>query len=114
MERIITAPTGERIVIEGHVHDDSWDVYVKNVNGHREISFRNAITWTETDKIAPPPFDAEAYLSQFDGEDREWREREIEEEAEARRLKQLETTHRGPNQPAAGSSKPMVSMSCSR
>ncbi|MFS4549094.1 hypothetical protein [Comamonas resistens] len=90
MERIITAPTGERIVIQGEVLEDAWDVYVKRVNGHREISFRNAVIWSETDKLAPPPFDPEAYLSQFDGEDREWRERELEEEAEARRLKKLE------------------------
>ena len=89
MERIITAPTGERIVIQGEVHEDAWDVYVKNVNGHREISFRNAVTWSETDKLAPPPFDAEAYLSQWDGEERAWREKELEEEAEAKRDKQM-------------------------
>ena len=89
MERIITAPGGERIVIEGQLIEDAWDVYVKNVNGHRETSFRNAIVWSETGKKAPPEFDREAYLSQFDGEEREWRERELEEEAEALRLKQL-------------------------
>ncbi|MDH1476632.1 hypothetical protein N5F13_19215 [Comamonas thiooxydans] len=46
---------------------------MKNVNGHREISFRNAIVLSETDKLAPPEFDRDAYLSQFDGEALEWR-----------------------------------------
>ena len=90
MERIITAPGGERIVIEGQMIEDAWDVYVKNVNGHRETSFRNAIVWSETDKKAPPEFDRDAYLSQFDGEDLEIRVRELEEQAEERRLRKLQ------------------------
>lgn len=90
MERIMTLPGGQRVVLNGEVLEDAWDVYVKNVNGHRETSFRNAVIWSESDKIAPPEFDREAYLAQFDGADREWRERELDEAEEARRLKQLE------------------------
>lgn len=91
MERIVTCKlTGRRIVCEATVVDDAWDIHVKNVNGHREISFRNAIVLSETDKLAPPEFDRDAYLSQFDGEALEWRIQELEDEAEARRLKQLE------------------------
>ena len=91
MEIIVTCKlTGRRIVCDAKLVDDAWDIHVKNVNGHREISFRNAIVLSETDKLAPPEFDRDAYLSQFDGEALEWRIQELEDEAEARRLKQLE------------------------
>lgn len=89
MERIMTLPGGERVVLHGEVLEDAWDVYVKNVNGHRETSFRNAVIWSETDKIAPPVFDREAYLAQFDGEELEIRVRELEREEAERRAKQL-------------------------
>lgn len=90
MERIVTCKlTGRRIVCDAQLIPDAYDIHVKHVKGHREVSFRNAIVLSETDKIAPPPFDAEAYLSQFDGADREWREQELKDEAEERRLKKL-------------------------
>lgn len=85
MERIVTLPGGERKVFKGHVHPDAWQVYTREINGHREVSFKNLVTWEETEDTPPMLWDD--YLETFDGEERAEREAMREREAEERREK---------------------------
>lgn len=43
---------GRSINLEGTVNPDAWDVCIKEANGHREISFKNAIDWVEQNETA--------------------------------------------------------------
>lgn len=92
MERIVTLPDGERKVFKGHVHDDAWEVYQRVVNGHREVSFRNLVTWEETDDR--PPLTWDDYIAQFEGDELEKRLKEREALLEEKREKKLKQNAR--------------------
>lgn len=87
MERIVSF-AGERVLLRGTVLEDSWEVVVRESNGHKELSFKNYVMWEDTGEICPPPF--EVYLAQFEGEDRAKREAEHAQELEEKREKQRE------------------------
>lgn len=85
MERII-----DGILYEGKLLPDVWDISVFEVNGHRELSARNAVEWHEVG-IAPPPSHetGDGYLgAPTAAQLAKWAKWEAEE-AEERRLKQL-------------------------
>lgn len=88
MERIVTLPDGERKVFKGTVHDDAWEVHQRFVNGHRETSVRNLVTWQETDD--PVPWTWEQYIAQFEGEELEKRLLQHEKEQAEKQRKNLE------------------------
>lgn len=50
MERII-----DGVLYESKIIPDAWDVRVFEVNGHREISARNAVVWEEKGFLPPNP-----------------------------------------------------------
>ena len=87
MERIVIIG-GERVLLKGIVIEDSWEVFTREANGHREVSFKNRVIWEDTGERAPLPVDQ--YLAQFDGEDLRTRLAEIEKEKEEKREKQRE------------------------
>ena len=87
MERIVSIG-GERVLLKGTVIEDSWEVFTREANGHREVSFKNRVIWEDTGERAPLPVDQ--YLAQFDGEDLRTRLAEIEKEKEEKREKQRE------------------------
>ena len=57
MERIVTLSDGSRILLEGKVIPDAWQVSQKCKNGHSELSFKPLVEWVESDSPAPLPFD---------------------------------------------------------
>ena len=88
MERIVTLSDGSRILLEGKVIPDAWQVSQKCKNGHSELSFKPLVEWVESDSPAPLPFDE--YVQQFDGEKLADRLKERELELLERREKQRE------------------------
>lgn len=88
MERILTLPDGQRIVLKGTVLDDAWDVSVRRANGHTELSFKNQVMWEETTDA--PPWLFEDYVAQFEGEEYDKRMAERAQELEEKREKQRE------------------------
>lgn len=86
MERIVNLPDGSRLLLEGKVVPDAWDVYQKRCNGHSELSFKPVICWTESDSPAPSHWDQ--YILQFEGEKLAERLKEREKELEEKREKQ--------------------------
>ena len=88
MERIVTLPDGQRVLLEGQIIPDAWDVYQKRVNGHMELSFKNQVSWSEVDSPAPAKWDD--YISQFSGDKLAERLAEHELELAERRAKQTE------------------------
>ena len=86
MQRIISLPDGSRLLLEGQVVPEAWDVYQKRSNGHTELSFKPVIQWVESD--LPVPFTFEQYLETLDATKRAERLAEHEKELEERRLKQ--------------------------
>jgi hypothetical protein len=65
MQRTVTLPDGERVVYDGEVIPDAWVVRVKEANGHREVSFSNAVQWTESDE--KPKWRLEDYQKNWPG-----------------------------------------------
>lgn len=49
MFRMITDSWGNKILLEGHVVENAWEVYQKRCNGHSELSFRPSVAWVESD-----------------------------------------------------------------
>lgn len=88
MERIVNLPDGSRLLLEGKVVPNAWDVYQKRCNGHSELSFKPCIAWSESD--SPPPSRWDDYIQQFDGEKLAERLKEREKELEEKREKQRE------------------------
>lgn len=87
MERIVTIG-GERILMRGTVIDDSWEVFVREANGHKELSFKNAVCWEDTGERAPDPHDV--YIQGFEGAEAAERQAQYEKELEEKREKQRE------------------------
>lgn len=89
MERILTLPDGSRVLLEGQVVPNAWDVYQKRCNGHSELSFKPHIAWSESD--SPAPFKFDDYIKQFSGEKllerQKDRERELQEIRDKQRQK---------------------------
>ena len=52
MERIVSIG-GERVLLKGTVIEDSWEVFTREANGHREVSFKNRVIWEDTGERAP-------------------------------------------------------------
>lgn len=88
MRRILELGGGRRLEFEGVLVLDAWEVFTKEANGHKEVSFKNAIAWTELGEFPSPSFDE--YLDQFDGEQRLKREAEHLKELEEKQAKQRE------------------------
>lgn len=88
MERIVSLPGGERIVLKGTVVPDSWEVFVRRSNGHSELSFKNQVIWEETDEA--PPAEWDQYLAGFEDEKLAERQAEYEKLLEEKREKQRE------------------------
>lgn len=53
MRKIIRMRGCEPIVMDGEVIPDAWVVHTRIANGHKEVSFRNDVRWTESDEKAP-------------------------------------------------------------
>lgn len=53
MFRIVVMPDGERVLLEGKVCPDAWDVRIWEANGHREISARPKLIWSEAGTLSP-------------------------------------------------------------
>ena len=87
MERIVSF-AGERVLLRGTVLEDTWEVLVKESNGHRELSFKNAVMWEDTGELCPPPF--EVYIQQFEGQELADRLAEREQELAEKLEKQRE------------------------
>ena len=87
MERIVSF-AGERVLLRGTVLEDTWEVLVKESNGHRELSFKNAVMWEDTGELCPPPF--AVYIQQFEGQELADRLAEREKELAEKREKQRE------------------------
>lgn len=87
MERIVTIG-GERVLLRGTVVEDSWEVFTRTANGHREVSFKNAVVWEDTGERAPDPHDV--YIQGFEGLDAAERQAQYEKELEEKREKQRE------------------------
>ena len=87
MERIVSF-AGERVLLRGTVLEDTWEVLVKESNGHRELSFKNAVLWEDTGELCPSPF--EVYIQQFEGQELADRLAEREQELAEKREKQRE------------------------
>jgi hypothetical protein len=93
MERIVTLPDGQRIVLEGQVVPDAWVVSQKRANGHVELSIRNHVIWAESDKQPGHPNLAwPDYIAQYAFDPAKQKRLELErlQELEEKRLQQLE------------------------
>ena len=88
MERIVNLPDGTRLLLEGKLVPNAWDVYKKCCNGHSELSFKPCIAWSESD--SPPPSPWNEYITQFSGEKLLERQKERENELAENRERQRE------------------------
>jgi hypothetical protein len=88
MERIVNLPDGSRLLLEGSVVQDAYEVFLKRHSGHTEISVKPVIHWVESD--SPPPANWEDYITQFSGEKLKERLKEREIELAERKEKQLD------------------------
>lgn len=84
MQRIVRLPDGERVVYEGVVIPDAWVVRTREANGHREVSFANAVEWTESEE--KPKWLLEDYQENWPGTNLSL----IEEKFEKERLERQE------------------------
>lgn len=87
MERIVSIG-GERVLMRGHVVEDAWEVFTRQCNGHRELSFKNRVIWEDTGERAPDTVDV--YLQGFDGVELAERKAQHEKELEEKREKARE------------------------
>lgn len=87
MERIVSI-CGERMLFRGTVVEDSWEMYTRTANGHREVSFKNAVVWEDTGERAPDSHDV--YMQGFEGLEAAERQAQHEKELEEKREKQRE------------------------
>ena len=91
MQRIVRLPDGQRVVYEGVVIRDAWVVRTREANGHREVSFSNAVQWTELDE--KPKWDLEDYRKNWPGMNLSLIELQFEKERLERQEKALRASH---------------------
>lgn len=91
MERIVSIG-GERVLLRGTVVEDGWEVFTREANGHREVSFKNVVVWEEVGLApmsdGPQGMPPGSYL--LDSLEQEKRDLELAKEIEEKREKQRE------------------------
>lgn len=87
MERII-----EGVLYESKTVPDSWDVRVFEVNGHKEVSARNSVTWHEVGTVTPYERVGDGYKGEATAANlAKWAVQDAAD-AEDRRLKSLKSS----------------------
>lgn len=99
MEKIVRLPDGTGVRLEGRIVPDAWEVHTWSASGVLERSARPVVAWTEVGEVPPALTDEEhrAFLADlYHGEPAKLARalRELDEEAEERRLKNLQRAAR--------------------